>query len=289
MHRLLMILILSSSCGIHSQIGFDTSQHETKDTELVAHSFYRLAYSDEHEQALWVSYILTRERAQGSIERTDKFMPDPLVSTESADEADYYKSGYDRGHLAPAGDMAFNEIAMKESFYYSNMSPQVPSFNRGVWKKLESHVRKFALQSDSLLILCGPVLDTIIEKIGPNAVSVPIAYYKIVLDYRTNNPIAYGYLLRNEKSNADLEVFNVSVDSIESRTQIDFFSDYPDDMETKIESATNHIVIEEGTLIDVNDNNTEIEAAQCTGFTSSGSRCKRKTTNENQRCYQHQP
>jgi endonuclease G len=56
-------------------------------------------------------------------------------------EIDYEKSGYDRGHLAPAADMGFSKITMAESFYYSNMSPQVPGFNRGIWKQLEEQTR----------------------------------------------------------------------------------------------------------------------------------------------------
>ena len=64
----------------------------------------------------------------GQSERTENFRPDPAVPSGSAQLNDYKNSGYDRGHLCPAGDMTFNEQAMSETFYLSNMSPQEPAF-----------------------------------------------------------------------------------------------------------------------------------------------------------------
>ena len=109
--------------------------------EIIYHSYYTLAYSEESEQASWVAYKITTDNFNSSIKRKDAFRVDPQVSTVSAELSDYRKSGYDRGHLAPAGSMKINAISMSESFFMSNMSPQLAGFNRGVWKKLEGEVR----------------------------------------------------------------------------------------------------------------------------------------------------
>ena len=125
---------LASTCDyIRSYTGFD------------------LGYNEKYEQASWVAYVLTREEVEsGMINRTDNFRVDTSISTGSANLADYRGSGYDRGHLAPAGDMKWNATAMSESFLMSNMSPQTPSFNRGIWRSLESRVRVWAIEKDSI-------------------------------------------------------------------------------------------------------------------------------------------
>ena len=92
---------------------------------------------------------------QKKFKRKNDFRIDPVVKTVSATPADYRNSGYDRGHLCPAGDMAFSEIAMSESFYMSNISPQVPSFNRGIWKTLEQKVRDWSLDMILQLYIVG--------------------------------------------------------------------------------------------------------------------------------------
>jgi endonuclease G len=145
--------------------------------KLIQHTGYSFVYSEEHEQAKWIAYVLNNKELDGIFDRSDNFREDPFVSSGSADNSDYAKSGYDRGHLAPAADMKWSEKAMSESFYYSNMSPQLPAFNRGIWKMLEEKVRDWALENDSILIVTGPILSSKNQKklatIGPNSVAVP--------------------------------------------------------------------------------------------------------------------
>ncbi len=106
---------------------------------------YALGYIEYHEQPAWVVYHFTKEEAvTKAVKRSDDFREDPEIPTGSATLADYRRSGYDRGHLAPAADMAFSVRTMSDSFYMSNMSPQKPAFNRGIWKNLEAQVRYFA-------------------------------------------------------------------------------------------------------------------------------------------------
>ncbi|MCZ6703711.1 MAG: DNA/RNA non-specific endonuclease, partial [Ignavibacteria bacterium] len=136
---------------------------------MVVHREYSLSYNETHEQAEWVAYVLTADEVRMKCERTNDFREDGSVSTGSAGLADYRGSGYDRGHLSPAADnKADCPVAMSESFYMSNMSPQKPGFNRGIWRKLESKVRDWAAKYGEIYVATGPVFWDIIEKIGAN-------------------------------------------------------------------------------------------------------------------------
>jgi endonuclease G, mitochondrial len=209
------------------------------ENQIVYHKIYTLSYSEKDEQAAWVAYKLDKNSINDSIKRKDNFREDPSISTGSATLNDYLNSGYDRGHLAPAKAMSFNKVTMSESFFMSNMSPQVPSFNRGIWKKLEEEVRGWIGISDSLYVVTGPVLDNPKGTIGYQNVTVPRAYYKTMLRFNNNTITAIGFLLNNEKSDKTISAFVTSIDSIEKITQLDFFQQLPDSIETVLENNTN--------------------------------------------------
>ncbi|MEL6638948.1 MAG: DNA/RNA non-specific endonuclease, partial [Bacteroidota bacterium] len=160
--------------------------------EVIHHTYYSLSYSEAHEQAEWVAYELSKkDLLVPNVERTGDFRPDPRVRKASASTRDYSGSGYDRGHLAPAGDMAFSREAMSESFYMSNMSPQIRNFNGGAWRELEETVRDWTYEFGRLYVITGPVLSRgIREKIGDNGVSVPDEYFKVILDAESEVPKA---------------------------------------------------------------------------------------------------
>lgn len=257
--------------------------------ELVKHHYFTLSYAEAHEQAYWVFYELTKEEIGGTAERTDDFREDTLVSTGSATLADYKGSGYDRGHIAPAADMAFNNTAMSESFYFSNMSPQHPSFNRGYWKKLEAEVRNWAYDRGQLFVASGPVLVSEYEQIGPNKVSIPEFYYKVLLDTVKRTTIAF--LMPNIKCKGDLMDYVVTVDSLEHLTGIDFNAHLPDSIEQQIEAKDNKtqwsfatVTIEKKSKTDHSDENS---SKQCKATTNSGTRCSRKTSDPSGFCWQH--
>ena len=257
---------------------------------VVHHSQYTLSYSEKHEQAEWVSYELTEEKAAGGFTRTNNFREDPLVKTGSAALSDYQASGYDRGHLAPAADMAFSAASMSESFFMSNMSPQAPSFNRGIWRTLEARVRAWAAEYQHIYVVTGPILSTQGETIGENKVSVPAFFYKVVLDYTEPDIKVIALVLPNEKGNGRLQQFVVSVDSLEVWTGIDFFPGIPDEQEDLLEnkpglsgwnfgaSSTPSTNIKKGQSSPV---------AQCRGLTKAGKRCRNKTRNSNGYCHIH--
>lgn len=269
-----------------------------KAPEVVQHLGYSLQYAEEHEQAYWIGYQLTKKETEKRYDRTDKFLVDPLIVSGSASNADYARSGYDRGHLAPAADMGWSNQSMVESFYFSNMSPQVPSFNRGIWKRLEEQVRSWAMEYDSIYVVTGPVLTKDLPTIGPNNVSIPNYYYKVILDNAGKDQKAIGFLMKNAAGSGSLEAFAVSVDRVEKETGIDFFHQLPDEFEEKIErevclpcwtwSITRNT---SGGCKPSNNSSSERSSTgdQCHGITQKGQRCKRITRDISGYCYQHKP
>lgn len=258
--------------------------------KIISHTGYSFIYSEEHEQAKWIAYELTKEETNSLFERTDKFLVDPLVSTGTAENSDYLKSGYDKGHLAPAADMGWSAVTMKESFYLSNMSPQLPGFNRGVWKRLEEMIRSWAIDNSAIYIVTGPVLVSGLPTIGGNRVSIPNYYYKVVLDYTQPEIKAMGFILPNASSSSSLASFAVSIDDVEKATGIDFFPSLPDDQETTLEKEHctscwhwQNVKSQSGS----SSPKREGASVQCSGITKAGAQCKRMTLSENGRCYQH--
>ena len=263
LNLLIFVLIIISSCSNNYDKTIDTEKEKVMiensldliDTinhldfqtkipnnfyeDTVHHYSYSFSYSEKYEQPRWLNYTLTREMLSiHLVKRKDNFREDPFVVTRSAQLVDYKSSGYDRGHLCPAKSMEFSEFAMSESFYMSNMSPQHPSLNRGIWKKLETKERKWAVELDSLEIYCGGVFDSIIEFIGPNNVAVPSAYYKIIFcPYDLEKSISF--IFPNEKCQNPLSYYVVPIDSIEEKTKLDFFSELSDNQQDLFESRVN--------------------------------------------------
>jgi endonuclease G len=207
------------------------------DESYLQHLAYGFVYDEEHEQAKWIAYCLTKKEALGTLERSDNFEEDQLVTSGTASDRDYAKSGYDRGHLAPAADMRWSATSMDESFYYSNMSPQIPAFNRGIWKKLEGKVRSWAVELDSILIVTGPILTPNLPHIGSNQVSVPRYYYKAIVDFKGAHSKAIAFVLPNSGSKRPLMEFALSINELEKLTKIDFFYQLDDSLEKSLESV----------------------------------------------------
>ncbi|MEQ9298271.1 MAG: DNA/RNA non-specific endonuclease [Cyclobacteriaceae bacterium] len=209
------------------------------DDQIVEHLAYTLSYDEKREQPEWVAYKLTADQLSGDrVSRTDNFKEDPLISTGSASLADYKSTGYDRGHLAPAADFAWSLESMKESFYMSNMSPQTPGFNRGIWKVLEEQVRDWAIEHKELYIVVGPIYRGKVATVGKNKVAIPTAYYKAILDISPPGIKAIGFIMPNAKSKEELETFVVSLDEIEKQANLDLFPILPDDLEKQLEAKS---------------------------------------------------
>lgn len=208
--------------------------------QIIRHAGYTVSYNKDLRIPNWVSYELTRRETNGKEKRNNRFLPDPLVKGATATNEDYSRSGYDKGHMAPAADMKWSPTAMKESFYFSNICPQHPQLNRRGWKKLEEKIRDWAAADSAIIIICGPVIRKQAKTIGKNKVAVPQQFFKVVLSPFAKPVRAIGFLFNNEQSVDPLSAYVVTIDSIERLTNMDFFAPLPDDIENKIEAESNY-------------------------------------------------
>ena len=298
----IIISLLFLTSLLFSQI--ELSKTEKKE-QIIYHTGFTLSYNETHEQASWVAYELTASELIKKVNRSNNFKKDPKVKTVSALPSDYLRSGYDRGHLAPAADLSWSPTTMQESFYMSNMSPQKPGFNRGIWKKLESYVRQWAYENKSIYVVTGGILSSVKTSIGESNVGIPLYYYKVILDYTQPEIKGIGFILPNSSSSKPLQNFAVSIDEVERRTGIDFFYNLPDIDEQKIESTFNvsswtfkgytgssnpamsPLNLGDPLKNSLNQMFPKKVTTQCLGLTKKGLRCRNKTSNSGGYCHIH--
>ena len=239
---LLSAFVLKSESNLVSQSSkknFDFLPTSTTN-QIVKHEYYTLSYNEKYEQAEWVAYELKKNYVRSSNFDRPYFIEDPKVKTRSADWRNYKKSGYDKGHLCPAGDMEFAINAYNDTFFTSNIAPQNHDFNAGVWNRLEQKVRYWATKYDGVYVITAGVLQPNLKTIGQEQVLVPNYFYKILLDNSNGQYKMIAFLVPNAKSNKPLYEFVVSVDSIEKMTGIDFFPKLDDKTENSLEKNSDY-------------------------------------------------
>jgi len=234
---IILLLAFLNSCTVSNE-GIIEEPKYANNIFYTKHFAYSSMYNENYEQEDWVAYELLESELELNYKRTNKFLEDTLVATGTANNLDYKHSGYDRGHLAPAADMTWNEQAIMESFYFSNISPQLPSFNRGIWKKLEGQIRNWAVKYDCLYIATGPICINSEKTIGENKVFIPTHFYKTVLVLNDTLKQSIGFIFPHEKCNGDIFDYAVTVDSVDSVEIItgeDFYFALPNRYEESIE------------------------------------------------------
>ena len=206
--------------------------------QVIQHLGYTVSYNPDWLVPNWVAYELTNAETSGEQERKNHFKPDPLVNGDPVVTGEYANSGYDRGHMAPAADMKWSEQAMRESFYMTNMCPQLHSLNAGDWKDLEELARDWAQLYGNIYIACGPIVEPDYTTIGKNhMIAVPSAFYKVFLRQTRQGWTSIGFIMPNQAGNRPLMTYMLSVDEVEAQTGIDFFYNLPDNLESQIEST----------------------------------------------------
>ncbi len=219
-----------------SKIEIDLVPSSSKNA-IVEHDYFMLSYLESFEQAEWVMYKLKKKHLTYDDRKRPYFIEDPKVKSKSADWRNYKNSGYDRGHLCPAGDRRFSEYAYNETFYTSNISPQKKDFNAGVWNRLEQQVRQWCKRYGDLYIITGGVLEDGLEEIGEEDVDVPNFFYKIVFRKKQDKIEALAFLFPHKESKKSLPSFLVPIDVLEAKTGIDFFKNQNKKYQQKIESV----------------------------------------------------
>jgi len=235
----LLLCILLSGLASFAQDNLELPAYSDS-AAIIRHTGFTLEYAEKYEQAKWVAYVLTKREVQSNIApRTDNFRPDPDVITGSATLADYKNSGFDRGHLYPAGDAGWDSTSMSDCFYLSNMSPQTHDFNAGIWTTLEDAVRDWAYDFDSLYVVTAGILTDGLPVIGTDSVAIPEYYYKALLKRSGTDFDGIGFLLKGENSAQPLHAFAITIDSLEAISGIDFFPKLEDTVEESVESTLN--------------------------------------------------
>lgn len=208
---------------------------------VVVHPGHMLVYSEAHEQPKWTAHIASPDLIKGNLARIDSFLPDPQVTTGTAVTADYWYSGYDRGHMVPSADMRWNLGALQATYLYSNISPQSPDLNRNTWAELEDWVRRYVnFSKRRVFVATGPVLrdglPTLKKPDRKNEVSIPEYFWKVVADLDGDRPKAIGFVMRNALLDHPPISYAVAVDSVERLTGLDFFHVLDDATEGRIEA-----------------------------------------------------
>lgn len=208
--------------------------------QKISHLGYTVSYNSSYKLPNWVAYELTYEEVQGTIPRAKKFIQDPNVKGVQADNDDYHNSGWDKGHMCPAGDMKWSKQAMNESFYFTNICPQNPNLNGGDWKDLEEKCRDLTSHYGKIYIACGAIVGQAVNgTIGYNKVVIPEAFYKVLLVETSRGYESIGFYFENKAGHRNLSYYAKSVDEIEQLTKIDFFAALTDSIEREVESKYN--------------------------------------------------
>lgn len=225
-----------------------------KNLEIIEHVGMVIGFDCDYKMASWVFHVLTPDVSNGNISRSNDFRTDEKSICGSSQEADYFLRkktidgtfeydgfGFDRGHLAPSADFRWSANALSESYYYSNMTPQRPEFNRGSWASLEGLLRKIVDQEKKqFYVITGPVLNEnlpVIEQ-SIDKIKIPEYHYKIIVDASAQNPRGMAFLMPNRKCEERLSDYVISIDSLERLTGLDFFPEMDEILETKIEEKS---------------------------------------------------
>jgi len=209
----------------------------TEEEIIIIHQGYISSFNTEYLIPDWVAYELTMDELDGGVKRNGSFRDDPYYPGLQATNSDYSKSGFDKGHMAPAADMKWSEDAMSESFYFSNICPQTPALNRRNWLNLEKLTRLAAQKYGKVWVISGSMVDTLHTTIGSNNVAVPSSFYKAILAYSEDRYISAAFIMKNNDDAQPITDVIMCVDTLEAIIGKDLFMNL-----TKNDSVTESFV-----------------------------------------------
>ena len=232
---------------------------DNEDLTYVTHNFkmngntyrnYTLGWSQDHYVALWVAYPLCSMYTNKTVDRTDAWAYDPVLGKAySSAPFGGYGGSYARGHQLPSADRLCSYDANAQTFYGSNMTPQLNAHNEGIWQELETKVRTIANKSDTTYVVTGCIVagsKTTTTDSDGNRMTVPAAYFKALLRYSSASTLgqwnaAAFYLEHRSYSESIGKQHSMSIDELEKITGMDFFVNLPAkvgaDQAAKIEAA----------------------------------------------------
>lgn len=244
----LLTFLMTMACGLSAKTtqktkagGVEVPRCPAKG-ELICHTGFALSYNRDTNCANWVAWELTREEARSKeVERVKEFNADPSVPKANRVEwYDYRQSGFDRGHMCPAGDMRWSMNAMMDCFFMSNICPQAKELNQKWWEHVERACRRWAGKEGSVYICCGPIYDkkSKARYIGKDTkVRVPDGFFKVVLSLQKGKEKAIGFVYRNNNERQTMEDAAMSVDEVEKLTGYDFFPTVEKGLQDRLEAT----------------------------------------------------
>lgn len=201
-----------------------------------------MCYNFKTKIPVWVKYEFTAKETDGPYTRKGMFFrQDEKIIVPQADDSDYRRSGWSRGHLAPAGDFKWSEDAMWETFYYTNCCPQNEKLNSGLWNSLEMRVRRWANEYSKVEIVTGPIIgENRYGTIGANKVVVPDKFFKALLIHNGTCYHAIAFVVLNSEQNAPLKNCAITVNELEKLINTDLFSFLDNQIEESVEGSLNY-------------------------------------------------
>ncbi|MDQ9171998.1 DNA/RNA non-specific endonuclease [Oxalobacteraceae bacterium R-40] len=197
-----------------------TSESLAKKTVQLCYEEFAVGHSGISRTPLWSAEHLTAEQIQAArgLKRKNAFhAEDKLPEADRAELADYVRSGYDRGHLAPNGDMD-SETAQQESFSLANIIPQHPKNNQRIWAAIEEAVRDYTEVEGQVYIVTGPIFEGESLKRLNGRVLIPTSVYKAI--YHPGRKVAGAYVTRNAPGDT---YETLSIAELETRIKINVF------------------------------------------------------------------
>ena len=213
---------------------------DSKDLKYIAHRFrmdskiyrnYTVGWSQKDLVSLWVAYPLNKTYTQRNVDRTDAWAYDPVLGKDlSAAPFTGYAEDYARGHQLPSADRLCSSIANKQTFYGTNIAPQLNEHNEGIWSDLETYVRTIANASDTTYVVTGCIVDGATEfstDSDDKTVTIPVAFYKALLRYKKGTKTEWScagfYTEHKHYKSSNLKEIAMSIDELEKKTGFDFF------------------------------------------------------------------
>ena len=209
---------------------------------------YSLEYNYASHHSRWIAFTFYDKTAERNTSRPnlDPFNPDPKLAEWTDNFSDYRGSGYDRGHIMASADRLYSRTANEQTFYYSNITPQVNSFNAGIWLELEGAVRAWGRSNtfrDTLYVVKGGTIrdDQVTGTIGESKIVVPKYNYMAILSKKADTYKSIAFWFENKKYPEPYVLKNhaMSVEELEELTGIDFFHNLPDEIESVVEKQKN--------------------------------------------------
>lgn len=197
-----------------------------------------ISYNKDLRVPNWVAYLLLADDMNGNAGREPEFYQDFEVDEEyRVSTFDYTRSGYDRGHMAPAADFSGDAEAKKQTFFMTNICPQNHELNSRSWNDLEQRCRHWAYQEGGIYSVVGPIFTSSNPKtIGKHQVAVPDKFFRCIVSLRKGHEKAIGFIYTNDSHPQTMQQTCCTVDEVEKITGLDLFAALDDKLEKKIES-----------------------------------------------------